>query len=525
MKNRVYFNGNIVTMDPKYSNPAAVLVRDDTISVVGSVERVLDAAGDDAVWYDLQGKALLPGFNDNHIHAVSAGLRTGSIDLSGLDQDAILSALKEHRNSNPNEEYMFAYGWDYPDCPSPHREILDAAFPDVPVFLIQFSGHAMWINTEGLRRMGLMQPGKKFGQNVLVDDKSIPTGIVREAMGNRYVRNQFRKRSMDPAAIRSSLETILPDLARAGITSVQDNTWFRGAVRILGELKKSGGLTCRFSCFSRDEFPFAPTWFSFLSFDDDWYHRGPRKFFFDGAFSSRSAWLFEDYADDPGNSGAGKTAAEIYKALAPTARRRRQPACHAIGDRAVHEICSAVEQLSKKYPFIKDLRLRIEHAQLINKEDIRRIADLGIIVSSQLPALVNPEKDRKLLGKARAAAAYPYRSLLDAGVKLSFGSDYPGESFFEPLRGIHLAVNRDGPERISVEEALACYTRESAFAEFREDIKGTISPGKLADFVVLSASPLDVPPDTIEHLRVVQTIVGGKAVYQSEALTEVKPDR
>ena len=525
MNNRAYINGKIITMDSAYPNPDAVLVRDGRIAVVGSVERVLDAAGTDTVWYDLEGKALLPGFNDNHFHAVSAGSRTGSLDLSGLGQAEIIESLKERRSKNPADQYLLGYGWDYPSCPDPHRNLLDAHFPDIPVFLIQFSGHAMWINTEGLRRMGLLKPGRDPDRNVLADATGSPTGVVREAARNRYIRNQFRKRTLNPVAIRNSFRTILPALARAGITTVQDNSWFWRPVGILRELKRGGELTCRFSCWSREQIPFTETRMRAARLDEEWLHLGPRKFFFDGAFSSHSAWMFEDYADDPGNQGAGQNADEIYEALAPAIRRKRQPACHAIGDRAVHELCVALERLAEKYRWIRDIRPRIEHAQLIDQADIRRIADLGILVCAQPPALVNPGKDGRLLGPSRAAAAYPYRSLLDAGAALSFGSDYPGESFFEPLRSIHLAVNREGPERITVEEALACYTRESAYAEFEEESKGSISPGKLADFVILSDDPLSVPREEIEKLQVTHTIVGGELVYQAHALAEIRPQK
>jgi hypothetical protein len=525
MKNRAYVNGNSVTMDPKVKDPAAVLLRGDRTAVVGTVDRVLDAATGDTVWYDLEGRTLIPGFNDNHFHAVSAGMRGRSLNLAGLQREAIVDALLKSKNARPDAPYLMGYGWDYTDCPNPHRDILDEHFPDIPVFLIQFSGHAMWINSEGLRRMGVLKSGKELGPHVVVDKSGNPTGIVREASRNPYVRKQMRKRNMNPEAVRSSFHTILPELARAGITTVQDNTWYRKAVKAIAEMSRKSELTCRFSCWSRDEVPFSPTWFAALSFNEKWYHRGPRKFFFDGAFSSHSAWLFDEYVDEPGNYGFGKPAEEIYNMLAPTVKQKHQPACHAIGDRAVHELCIAAERLSKKYPWIKNLRLRIEHAQLIRTDDIARIADLGILVCAQPPALVNPEKDRRLLGQKRADAAYPYRSLLDAGAKLSFGSDYPGESFFEPLRAIHLVVNREGPENISVEEALACYTTGSAFAENREEEKGSVSPGKLADYVILSDNPLTAPPENLEKIQVVQTIVGGEAVYEAEPLARINPGK
>lgn len=509
-------------MDPALKDPAAVLVRGDRIAVVGSVERVLDAAASDTVWYDLEGRALLPGFNDNHFHAVSGGLRDKAADLSGLDADAIIQSVQAQIDASPAGSYVQGYGWDYTACPNPHRSLLDEHFPDIPVFLTQFSGHAVWTNTRGLELMGLLTKQTTRGETVLFDDNG-PTGIVREAGRNRYLRKQYRKRSSDPEKIRTALKTILAGLARAGITTVQDNTWYRKPIEVLKELKQDGELTCRFSCWSRDEVPFTESWVSAADFDEDWFHPGPRKLFFDGAFSSHSAWLFDEYVDEPGNFGSGQSADEIYKMLAPHIRRKRQVACHAIGDRAVHEFCIAVERLAGRYPWTKDLRIRIEHGQLIREDDIKRIADLGMLACAQASALGDPEKDLRLLGPERTKSVYPHRSLLDSGVRLSFGSDYPGEPFYEPLRGIDLAVNRESKERITVEEALACYTRESAYAERKESSKGSITPGKLADFVILSDDPLSIPATDMRKLRVLQTIVGGEAVYAAETLAEIKP--
>ena len=524
MKSAAYTNGRIITMDPNYKDPSAVLIRDGKIAVVGTAERVLSAAEGDTVWFDLEGRALLPGFNDNHFHAISAGSRSASSDLAGLDADGIIDLIKAWRKTHSGD-YFHGYGWDYPACPDPHRDLLDAHFPDFPVFLFQFSGHGMWTNTKGLERMGLLDPKNAKGEIVLVDAAGSPTGIVRESGRNRYLRQQRRKRTLTPENIRRSLKTILTGLARAGITTIQDNTWYRKPVAVLKELYKEGELTCRFSCWSRDGFPFHGAWMSMIGVDRDWIHTGPRKYFADGAFSSHSGWLFEEYTDEPGNSGSGKTADEIYHFLNNDIRRKHQIACHAIGDRAVHEFCLAVVRLNQRYPWIPDLRCRIEHGQLIRKDDIRRIADLGILVCAQPPALIDPGKDRNMLGDTRARAAYPFRTLLDAGINLSFGSDYPGEGFYEPLRGIHLAVNREGPERITVEEALACYTIGSAHAELCEDTKGSITPGKLADFVVLSDDPLSIPAADIEKLRVIQTIVGGKAVFEDQPLAELAKEK
>jgi hypothetical protein len=192
-----------------------------------------------------------------------------------------------------------------------------------------------------------------------------------------------------------------------------------------------------------------------------------------------------------------------------------QGAFHIIGDRGIAIFLDAYEEVLARRPSLRELRIRIEHAQLIRPEDIARIRDLGILVSAQPTALENPAKDELLLGRERALRAYPYRSLIDAGVSLSFGSDIPGESSCDPIRSIHMAANREGPERITAEEALRCYTVGSAYAEFMESRKGRLVPGMLADFVVLSQDITTIPREKIGGTIVEETVVGGRTVYRS----------
>ena len=525
MADRVYIHGRIITVDTKYSNPEGVLIRDGRIHTVGTIEELRRAAGSDTSWFDLTGRSLLPGFNDNHIHVIQLGMRHSSPDLAGLDADQIVEKLSAHREANPDEPLLVGYGWDYPSCPNPHRELLDKHFPEESVFLFQFSGHAVWTNTRGLKALGLLRSKKNPPESLLLDDTGSPTGVVRETSINKYIARHFRKRMTDLNMIREGLMKTLPELARVGITSVQDNTWLRKPIRVLRDLQRDGLLTCRFACWPLGEIPFLGRWFSTADFDDDWIRLGPWKQFIDGAFSSRSAWLSDEYADEPGNFGSGRDSGKIFRSLARHAKRSRQAAYHGIGDRAVKEFCDAMERVVQRYPRARNLRYRIEHAQLIRREDLPRLRELGILVCAQPPALIDPEKDRNLLGEKRALEAYPYRSLLDEGVVLSFGSDYPGEVFYEPLRAIHLAVNREGPERIGVEEAVSCYTMGSAYAEGKETDKGSITPGKWADFVVLSDDILAIPASRIEGVTVMQTVVGGETVYQEEALVEVDPAR
>ena len=290
---------------------------------------------------------------------------------------------------------------------------------------------------------------------------------------------------------------ILEEYRRLGITSVQDNTWFPRVLDGLAELRRDGRLTCRFTCWYRGETPLQARLMRLRRVDDPWLRPGPCKYFLDGTFSTRTAWLTEPYADESDHSGLGKSREQIARLLEPHVRsadprRRNQVACHAIGDRAVQEFLDAVEELAGRYPWITTMRLRLEHAQIIRDADIPRLARLGVLIAAQPHALGTPEKDARLLGARRAEGAYPYRSLLDAGVALSFGSDFPGEPSLDPMLGIHYAVNRGGPQRISAEEALRCYTVGSAHAEMQEEVKGSLAPGMLADVAVLSADPTAV---------------------------------
>jgi predicted amidohydrolase YtcJ len=200
-------------------------------------------------------------------------------------------------------------------------------------------------------------------------------------------------------------------------------------------------------------------------------------------------------------------------------RHRRQLALHAIGDGAIRQFLDALETFKKDKPRIRDLRFRLEHAQLIQKEDLQRLADWGILLAVQPSALIDHEKDRGLLGEARANQAYPYRSILNAGIPLSFGSDVPGESTLNPLELIHLAVNRSNGEAVTPLEALTAYTSGSAYAEFMESEKGTLSAGKLADCVVLSEDPTRCSPDKIKDIQVVMTITGGRIVFRKSLET------
>jgi predicted amidohydrolase YtcJ len=515
-----WIDGEILTMDPVRPRAEALLVRGEEIIFVGSSREVLARAGD-ADLRKLGGAFAMPGFNDNHVHALLYGDHALAPDLGGLDGRGIVGLLRERFPDPGPGEIIRAFNWDYPACPDPRKELLDAVFPRNPVVLSQFSGHAQWMNSAALRTIGIRRggPEPRRGQ-VLRDADGEPTGLVRDLGDSVLQRRRYRSVFYDPAMRERRLAIALEEFRRNGVCSVQDNAWFYPQLFTLARWAREGRLTARFGCWSLGRRPWTtPALDAALALGcgvPDRVEGGPVKYFVDGAFSTRSAYLFEPYADATEGEGepARPSLTELPAALARLARLRKQGAFHAIGDRGVSLLLDAVENAWPRHPILCRLRIRIEHAQLIREGDIERIARLGLLVSAQPSALADPEKDLRLLGAERAERAYPYRSLLDAGVPLSFGSDLPGESSCDPLLGVHRAVNRPGPERIGVEEALACYTRGSAHAQFAEGRKGSLAPGMLADFVILSGDPTAVPVERIKEIRVAETVVGGESVWR-----------
>jgi predicted amidohydrolase YtcJ len=222
------------------------------------------------------------------------------------------------------------------------------------------------------------------------------------------------------------------------------------------------------------------------------------------------------YRGEPENFGLPAISPKrLYHEIRKGIRQQRQLALHAIGDRAIRHFLDTLEDIKEAKTRVRALRFRLEHAQLIAPRDLERLADWGILLAVQPSALINLKKDQGLLGEERAEKAYPFKSILEAGIPLSFGSDVPGESQFMPLELIHLAVNRQTGEKITPYEALEAYTKGSAYAEFMESEKGTLTPGKLADCVVLSEDPTRCPPNLIRDIRVEMSITGGKIVYRN----------
>ncbi len=510
--------GKIITVDPHTPEAEAVIVQGERILFVGSDREAAQGASREALRVDLAGRAVVPGFNDNHIHSAIMADNMRQPNLQGLDAEGIIETVRSHFRDAPSGQTLVATGWDYPACPDPHREILDRAFPDNPVVLIQISGHGAWVNSRMLRDLGIdgSTPDPPGGA-ILRDASGEPTGILRDTAVQPLHQKRILRLHLNRRLLKGRIESALEEFKRVGLTSVQDNSWYPTTVGVLNGLKRQGRLTTRFTCFAFGMIPWMARLIQLWPYDRRWVRRGPWKFFLDGTFSTHSAWLLEPYADEPQNLGESGSSGQIIRSrLRRGVSRCHQSAFHAIGDRTIHEFLNVVEQMQRRRPWLAGSRLRLEHAQLIARRDIPRLRELGVVISAQPHALGAPAKDQALLGKTRAESAYPHRWLLEEGVPLSFGSDMPGEPTFAPLLGIHYVVNRSGPHRLTPMEALRAYTLGSAYAEFMEEQKGSIAPGKLADLVVLGEDLRSAAPERIRDIPVVMTVTGGKVVYRRQ---------
>jgi predicted amidohydrolase YtcJ len=300
----------------------------------------------------------------------------------------------------------------------------------------------------------------------------------------------------------------------AGLTTVHCIIGSSSELTALLKLRSQGLLPLRFYALIPSKLLMAAKAMGLRSgFGDEWVRVGGVKVFTDGSLGARTAALDAPYADDPGNQGVTVCNQQELDDLVTLAHLSDfQVAVHAIGDRAAGMVVHAVAKAHELAPGRK-LRHRIEHASVLSGELIRRISDLGLVASVQPHFIVSDSWMEQRLGAERAAFAYPFRSLARAGVMIVGGSDCPVEPL-TPLSGIQAAVNREGGEAVAVEDAIAYYTRNAAYASFEENIKGTISPGKLADLVILERDPRNVAPSMISKIRVVSTVVAGKVAYE-----------
>jgi predicted amidohydrolase YtcJ len=523
-----FINGKIYTVDKNRPVAEAVIISGNRIEFAGSNDEAAKLTDKQTKVIDLQGKLMLPGFIDNHVHFISGGAYLLGINLRPAKTlEEFRDILKKYVSEHPGEWITGGEwdheAWDIKGLPS--KEDIDDITPGQPVFITRFDGHMGLANSYALKLAGITTDtpdpdGGLIGKN---PETGEPTGILKDNAIPLVTRHipQDSEEQLYKKAVRA-----LEEAAKLGVTSVQDISEIND-FNIYRRLDKENKLTCRiFSRFPVAGYKEAITLSK--SYHNDKLKTGSLKAFADGSLGSMSAWFFEPYAQDTTTTGLPNdiiTNGKLKEWSADADRSRLQLCVHAIGDRANSYILDMFSEIKKTNPEW-DRRFRIEHAQHIRTNDIKRFADIGVIASVQPYHLIDDGVwAHKRIGSERIKEMYPFRSFIDAGVKLCFGSDWVVAPL-DPLAGIYAAVTRrtlddKNPEgwipgqKITVEEAIECYTINNAYASFDEKIKGSIEPGKLADMVVLDEDILTINPVNIKDVKVVMTIMDGKIIYNS----------
>ena len=512
-------NARVITLDERRPRAEAVAIRHGRIVAVGTAGDCARVADGEHV--DLGGACVLPGLVDAHAHVLGLGTFLAEVNLVGAGDEAeVVERVRAWADRGAG--WIRGFGWDqtrWPGAQFPRHDALSRAVPHRLVWLTRIDGHAALANAEALRLAGIgRDTPDPAGGRIVRDERGQPTGVlIDKAM-------ELVEQSIPPVSEAEREARILAACAacaRVGLTAVHDAGDDAATLATLQRLDEEGRLPLRIYAMVESK----PDTL------DRWLARGPHqgdrltvrcvKLFLDGALGSRGAAFHEPYDDDPGNRGLTLLEpAELRRLLRSAHDAGFQVAVHAIGDRANAEAIAAFEEVGLR----RAARPRLEHAQIVRADDIRRAARIGAIASvqpthctSDMPWLASR------IGCRRLPGASPWRSFLDAGCCLALGSDFPIESP-DPRKGLYAAITRQDErgqppggfqpaERITLEQALRGFTQGAAFAAFAEGDLGRIAPGYRADLTVLDRDPTDVEPADLLRAGIVRTIVGGRTVF------------
>ena len=524
-------NGSVWTGAPDRPHAEAIAVRDGHILAVGSTADVRERAGAGARIIDASQAFILPGFADSHTHFISGGFSLRNVRLrDAKSRHEFARRVAEKARELGKGRWVLNGGWDHEQFTPPElprKEWIDAVTPDNPVCISRLDGHMVLANSLALRIAGITRetPVPPGGEIVIDPATGNPTGILKDAA----MRLVYRHVPQPSAAERrDAAELALKHAAEHGLTSVHDMS-DTSCYDVYRELAGREHLTCRIAVYIPiTEMDRTVQNVQIPARENDCLKLAGLKGFVDGSLGAATAYFFEPYADNAQTCGLLHD--QMYPEGIMEERVRKadrlglQVAVHAIGDRAnslLLDIYGRASSAGGK----RDRRWRIEHAQHLRPDDIVRMGKMGVIGSMQpYHAIDDGCWAEKKLGRARLKTTYAFRSLLDCGVTLAFGSDWPVAPL-DPLAAIYAAATRrtvDGknpegwiPEqKITVEQAVRGFTAGAAYAEFEESLKGTIEEGKLADIVVLDRDIFRTPPEQIRETRVLMTFAGGRIVYE-----------
>jgi predicted amidohydrolase YtcJ len=526
----VLTGGAVITLDDAHPRAGALAVRDGRIVAVGEDADVKAFRGPATRVIDLAGASVLPGLADAHVHVEGIGQAAESLSLVGAAslQEA-LDRVAARAKAMPAGEWLLGRGWDQNDWPEkrfPTAAELDRAAGDRPAYLVRVDGHASWANTRAIALAGLTAATTDpSGGRIIRDAAGAPAGVFVDA-AQALVSTKIPPPSRD--ARKRRLAKGLAAAAAAGLTEVHDAGVSADTVPLYKELLQEDALPVRVYVMLRGPGEFLENGASLkpeIGLGDGRLTVRAIKVVADGALGSRGAWLLEPYADEPGTRGLNTVDPAAYdRLLAEAVKRGFQVATHAIGDAANRFVLDAYERAFAG----RDggaYRFRVEHAQVLAPADVPRFKKLGVLPSMQ-PTHCTSDMywagDR--LGPERVKGAYLWKTFLDQGVPVPAGSDAPVESI-AVLPGIMAAVTRQDAkgwpaggwqpqERVTIEQALRMFTRDSAYAAFEENDRGAITVGRRADFTVLGRDLTRIPPADIDDVPVRMTIVAGRVVYE-----------
>jgi predicted amidohydrolase YtcJ len=523
-------NARIYTVDDDHPFVNALAVRDGRIQFVGSTREAMILRGPSTRVLDASGQTIIPGMTDAHGHLFGLGTYLHNLDLVGTSSyDEIVKRVAARVRDTPANRWVLGRGWDqndWGDTRFPTHEALSRVSPNNPVVLERIDGHALLVNAAAMRAAGITAATRDpAGGRIVRGANNEPTGVfIDNAMA--LINRVTPPPSHDE--MRADALAAIAEANRWGLTGVHDPGEPRDVLDLFEELGKEGALSLRVYAMIADD----------SAAIEHYFQRGPQsglyddhlwiraiKLYADGALGSRGAALLDPYTDDPGNSGLLKsTPAHLRDVSTRALRHGFQVATHAIGDRGNRVALDAYEAALEAVPTV-DHRFRIEHVQVLDHADVPRFAQLGVIPSMQS---VHQTSDMywasNRLGYARTLGAYAWRSLLNTGVIVPNGSDFPVERV-NPLYSFHAAISRQDehdwppggwfPEQMMTrDEALKSMTIWPAYAAFQEKELGSLTPGKLADFVILDRDIMTVPAPDILGTAVVATYIGGHAVYE-----------
>ncbi len=544
-------NGKIITLDAKAPQGSAVAVRGDRILAVGPDAAIAKMAGPGTKTIDLGGRLAVPGFIEGHGHFTGIGQFRLSLNLREARNwnDIVDQVARAAQQAKPGD-WIVGRGWHqskWNKAPDPNtdgfpvHDELSKVSPNNPVLLSHASGHASFVNEAAMKAAGITaQTPDPSGGHIMKDASGRPTGLLQERAAGLISKPMAEWRAKRSAEERLEEARRIIDLASdeclsKGITSFQDAGSPFETVDLVKSLADAGKLKLRLWMMLRvpnDELAKRATQYRIIGAGNNTLTVRAVKRSIDGALGPRGAWLLEPYSDLP--AGAPNPAgmntddpAEVRRAAEICLKNGLQLCVHAIGDRANRETLDIFEQVFKASPDKKDLRWRVEHAQHISGADIPRFGKLGVIAAMQGIHCTSdaPYVLARLGAKRAEEGAYVWQKLMKSGAVVGNGTDAPVEDV-SPLASFHATVSRklkDGTrffpdQRMSRTEALKSYTLNNAFAAFEEDLKGSLTAGKLADITVLSRDILTIPEDDILLTDVVYTIVGGKVQFENKTL-------